>query len=292
MTTTFAPPATTQPAPAPARPRATPRRRSGSLTASGVLLSEWIKLRSVRSSTLTLLATAGVLLLVGALASAFNGGLLAAPADGDGGGPNGGDPTGTALAGSLLTPLIIGVLGVLVITSEYATGTIRSTMTLVPRRLPVLAAKIAVLSAVTFPVMLVASLATFWTGQALLAAGDAATAAIGDPGVLRAIVGTAAYHTGVALVGLAVGVLLRGTAAAVSVLVALVFLLPGLGALLLPARWQDDTLIYLPSNAASAFTSVVPNPDLLGTGAGIAVFAAWVAVPLLLAAVALRRRAV
>ena len=98
-------------------------------------------------------------------------------------------------------------------TSEYATGTIRSTMTFVPRRLLVLTAKALVLAAVTLPVMLVATLPTFAVGQALLGAGDAgtATASLGDDGVLRAVLSTAAYLAGIALMGLAFGALLRST---------------------------------------------------------------------------------
>lgn len=255
---------------------------------SGVLRSEWVKLRSLRSSRTTLLAAAGVLLLIGLIGAAFNGGLLAEPPDpGDAG-----DPTSTVMAGLLLAPLIIAVLGIMNITAEYATGTIRSTMTFVPRRLPVLWAKAAVLTAVALPVMVVASLVTFLSGQALLDAGDAATASLTDPGVLRAVLGSGIYLTGIAVMGLAFGTLLRGTAVAISALFGLIFLVPGLGSFLLPASVQDNVLLYLPSNAASSFTSVAPGPELLGTASGAAVFAAWVIVPLLLAAAALKRRSV
>lgn len=261
------------------------------VTFRGVLVSEWIKLRSVRSSTWTLLATGGTMLLVGALAAALNGGLLTAP-EGEGEAPGLGDPTGTVLSGSMIAALIIGVLGVMLITSEYATGLIRTTMTLVPKRLNVLWAKVTVLTAVTLPVMVVASLATFFVGQGLLGAGDSATASLGDDGVLRAVLGTGVYLTGIAVMGLAAGTLLRSTASAISALVGLLFLLPVLGTFLLPASWQDDVLPYLPSNAASAFTSVNPTPDLLSTGTGALVFAAWVVVPVVGAAVALKRRPV
>ena len=263
------------------------------VTLAGVLHSEWIKLRSVRSTAWSYVAAAGTLLFFGAIAAAFTGGLLAAAEEGpdDAGGS---DPTGTVLSGVPLVALIIGVLGVIAMTSEYATGTIRSTMTFVPQRLKVLSAKALVLAAVTLPVMLVATLATFFIGQALLGAGDAGTvtASLGDEGVLRAVLGTALYLAGIALMGLAFGSLLRSTPAALSVLFTLIFLLPGLGSFLLPASLRDDVLSHLPSNAGSAFTSVTPSPDLLPAWEGAAVFAAWVIVPLAIAAVRLVRRPV
>jgi ABC-2 type transport system permease protein len=260
------------------------------VTASGVLRSEWVKLRSIRSSRVTLLAAAATLLLLGAIAAAVSGGLIGEPPDG--GAHEAGDPTSIALSGMTFVALIIGVLGVMTITSEYAKGTIRSTMTFVPRRLPVLWAKVTVLIAVTLPVMVVASLATFVVGQALLDAGDGATASLGDPGVLRVVLGSGIYLTGVTVMGLALGTLLRGTGVAISTLFALVFLVPGLGAFLLPESVRDDVLLYLPSNAGTSFTSVAPGPELLSAGAGAVVFAVWTVVPVLAAAVALMRRPV
>ncbi len=256
----------------------------------GVLRSEWIKLRSVRSTFTTYAAAAGLLLFFGTLAAAFTGGLLTSPDEG--GGPPASDPTATVLGGSLLVALVVGTLGALAMTNEYSNGTIKTALAFVPRRVPVLAAKAVVLAAVTFPVMVVSTLATFFIGQAVLGAGDpgTATASLGDPGVLRAVLGTAAYLTGVTLMGLAFGALLRSTATALSALFALIFLVPGLGSVLLPTSIQDNVLVYLPSNAASAFTSVAPSADLLGTGAGAAVFAAWVLIPLVGAAVAMVRR--
>jgi len=200
------------------------------------------------------------------------------------------NPAGATLQGVLLAQLIIGVLGVTVITSEYSSGMIRSTLAAVPSRLPVLLAKAAVVACVTFPVMLVTALTAFFAGQLLIGSGDLATASISDPGVLGAIVGTAGYLTGVALMGLAVGTLLRSTAAAISTLFAVVFLLPGLGMLLLPESIRDSVLKFLPSSAGESFMSVLAVPGQLGAGAGTAVFVAWVAVPLVAAAVVLRRR--
>ena len=142
--------------------------------------------------------------------------------------------------------------------------------------------------------MLLATVATFLVGQALLGAGDAgtATASLSDDGVLRAVLSTAVYLAGIALLGLAFGTLLRSTPAALSALFVLIFLLPGLGSFLLPASVRDDVLPYLPSNAGDAFTSVTPTPDLPPAGEGALVFAAWVLVPLAVAAVQLARRPV
>ncbi len=262
------------------------------ITTAGLLQSEWIKLRSVRSTAWSYVAAAGILLFFGSIAAAFTGGLLASP-DEDGG-PGFTDPTGTVLSGVPLVALVVGVLGVIAMTSEYATGTIRSTLTFVPRRTRVLLAKAAVLAGVSLPVMLLATLATFLVGQALLGAGDAgtATASLSDDGVLRAVLSTAVYLAGIALLGLAFGTLLRSTPAALSALFVLIFLLPGLGSFLLPATVRDDVLPYLPSNAGAAFTSVTPTPDLLSAGQGALVFAAWVLVPLAVAAVQLARRPV
>jgi len=179
---------------------------------------------------------------------------------------------------------------VLVMTSEYATGTIRTTLALVPKRLPVLWAKAIIVAVVAFPTMLATSFVALFAGQALIGSGGLATASLGDPGVLGAVIGTAAYLTGIALLGLAIGTLLRSTAASISTRVALVFLLPGLGALLLPASWKDNVLQYLPTNAGSSFTDVQASAGQLSTGAGAAVFAAWVLLPLAFAAIALKRR--
>ena len=118
------------------------------------------------------------------------------------------------------------------------------------------------------------------------------TGSLGDSGVLRAVLGSGVYLTGVALIGLALGTIMRGTAAAISVLFGLIFLVPGLAAFLPPAGVRDNVLLYLPPNAGASFTSVIPDPELLGSRAGAVVFAGWVVVPLLAAAVALRRRPV
>jgi uncharacterized protein YjeT (DUF2065 family) len=253
------------------------------LTFAGVLRSEWVKLRSLRSSALTLASAAIIMISVGLIFAATFG------SDSDG--VNGvTDPTGITLSGGMFAQLVVGVLGVLNIAGEYSTGMIRSTVTGVPSRVPVLAGKVVVVAGTVFPAMLAAALVVFFSGQSFMKGNGHPAAAIGDTGVPGALLGSAVTMTGVALLGLALGALMRNTAGAISALVGLVFIVPGLGSLVLPASWRDDVLKFLPSNAGDAFAAITPAPNLLGAGAGAAVFAAWVVVPLLAAALLLRRR--
>ncbi|AWB92134.1 ABC transporter permease subunit [Aeromicrobium chenweiae] len=256
------------------------------ITMRGVMRSEWTKIRSVRSNMVTLAAAAGILLCIGLIFSAMVGGVIGSTqTDVEG------DTIGAALAGIQVAQLIIGVLGVLVITSEYSTGMIRTSLTSVPSRIPVFGAKVVVLAVTTLVALGASAFVAFFAGQALIASGDIATASLGDPGVLRAVIGSAVFLAGTALMGLAVGALLRSTAGAISVLFGVIFLLPALGTIMLPAGSRDDVLQYLPSIAGSSFTSVAPEASILSPAAGAAVFAAWVVVPLLAAAVAFKRRA-
>jgi len=241
------------------------------VTQARVIKSEWIKFWSLRSTTVTLIAS--VLLFVGI-------GLLAAQISGDGSGTgarrNGStNPIDISLAGVNFAQLVLGTLGVLLMSGEYGTGMIRSTLAAVPRRLPVLWAKIAVFTGVVFPLMLVAGLVAFLGGQAII--GDAG-ASLGDPGAWRAIVGSAAYVTGAGLLGLALGALLRSTPAAISTFFGVMFLLEGVVQLLLPSSWRDTVGPYLPSQAGSAMGAVAEQSGSLAPWAGLAVFLAYLVV--------------
>ncbi|GGM87560.1 ABC transporter permease [Lentzea pudingi] len=252
-------------------------------TFGGVVRGEWVKLRSVRSSGFAVLGAALTMIVAGLVFAATIG----TDSDGADGVT---DPAGITLSGAIFAQLLTGVLGVLLMSGEYATGMIKPTLTAVPSRLPVLAGKVAVLVGTVFPAVLASAFVVFFAGQVVMGNAGLPTARIGDAGVLGAVVGSAVTMTGVAVLGLALGALLRTTAGAVSTLVFLVFLAPGLGGLLLPASWRDNAVKFLPSSAAEAFTQVAPAPGLLGAPAGAAVFSAWVVVPLLAAAVLLRRR--
>ncbi|SHM92100.1 ABC transporter permease subunit [Cryptosporangium aurantiacum] len=250
------------------------------VTIGRVIRSEWIKLRSLRSTAITLGAALVVVIGFGLLAASV--------VSGDGGGPGGGpiDPTDLSLSGVTLGQLILGVLGVLVIAGEYSTGMIRATLAAVPTRLPVLWAKVVVFGGVTLVVSLVATVAAFLAGQAALGADGVA---LGDDGTLRAVFGAAIYLTGIGLLGLALGAILRHTAGAIGALVGLILILPTMVGLL-PDSWSEPLTKILPSNAGSAFMSADPASTLLSSGAGLAVFIAWIVGALAVAAVLMRRR--
>ena len=233
-----------------------------------------------------LLTTVGL----GAIAAASTPGAVESPdGGGRGGGPGGGDALSTVLAGSMLAVVLVGVLGVLVGAREYGSGMMRSSLAAVPARLPVLWAKVVAFLLAVVPVVLVGVLAAYAVGMAVLDAGGVATVPWSDEGTPRVVLGTAGYVLGMGLIGLALGLLLRSTAGAISALLAGVLVLPTLAGALLPDAW-DGVLKYLPSNAASAFTSAVPPQSMLSAGTGAAVFVAWIVVGLAGAAVALTRR--
>jgi ABC-2 type transport system permease protein len=263
---------------------------TGTLAAGGqrvtlprVVRMEWIKFWTLRSTVYTLAITVLLVAGIGAIFASVVG-------SGDGPGADDfGDPTSISLGGATLASLAIATLGVLTSAGEYATGTIRATLAAVPARLPVLWAKVAVFAAATFGIMLAAVLGAFLIGQAILSSRGLDSVGLGDSGVLAAVAGAAFYLTGAGLIGLAVGALLRNTAAAITTVVGVLFLLPGVFQLL-PQSWNDNVGPYLPSNAATAFMSVTATDGSLSAGAGLAVFAGYLAVLLAAAAGLLKRR--
>jgi ABC-2 type transport system permease protein len=252
------------------------------VTLPRVIRSEWIKLRSVRSTVVTLgfagiaVAAFGVLISVLGSGNAIGGdGEVVA------------DPAGNSLFGTNVAQLVLGVLGALLITSEYSTGLIRATLTAVPKRLPVLWAKVVVITAVTFAMMVAAVSVAFFAGQALYG-GAGAGASLLDPGVPRALLGAAVLPTAIAVMGVALGALLRDTATAVGTLVGTLFIVPLL-LQTLGGVWAD-LAAYLPSEAGQAMSTLVEDPERLSPLAGFVVVVGWVGALLGGAAIALRRR--
>lgn len=255
----------------------------GRVTPVRAVRAEWIKLFSLRSSWITLAVAVVAVIGLGALFSAVTNTHWSELRPQERLNFN---PVGVSLRGVMLAQLVIGVLGALVITGEYATGMIRSSLMAVPRRVPVLVAKAVVFAGVTFVLMLVSAFIAFFVGQAAL--GSHGTT-LGAGHALRPIVGVALYLTVVALFALGLGFVLRNTAGTIATLFGLLLVVPGL-ARLLPDTWQPHVLPYLPSNAGASVFQVHPDPGMLGTWAGFGVFCAWAAAALVLGAVLLRRR--
>jgi ABC-type transport system involved in multi-copper enzyme maturation permease subunit len=199
------------------------------------------------------------------------------------------DAIDAGVGGYHLAQLAIGVLGVLLISGEYATGMIRSTFMAVPRRLPVLWAKALVFSAITFALMLVSSFVSFFGVQAIVAQRHV-QAHLGDPHALRVVIGSALFLTVLGLLAVGIGGLVRNTAGGIAVFVGLLFVLPGITALL-PSSVSDVVSPYLPLNAGFAVTtSTFENSHHLAPWVGFAVFCGYAAVALAAAAVGLVRR--
>ena len=257
---------------------------TGDVTLARVIYAEWTKLWSLRSTRWTL--GLAVLLVIGidVLATAQAAQQWTA-ADVHGGTA---DPTFQSLGGLLAAQIPIGVLGVLTLSGEYATGMIHATFGLVPRRLPVLWAKTIVFAGVTFVLMLATLLIAFLIGQSIL--GPDLNVGLGSPHVIGAILGSAAYLTLIGVVGLALGALLRHTAGAVSTLLGAMLALPVLFEIF--GQWLHSAERYLPMLVAEAVASTQPThvTDLLSPAAALLAMCGYAVVGLGAAALVLVRR--
>lgn len=243
--------------------------------------SEWIKFRTLRS-TWAVLGGAVVGLIGIGLVVAHNTAHLSANLQPD-------DVVGSStLQGYYLGQLLIGALGVLFVSGEYSTGAIRSTLTAVPRRVPVLWAKAIVFTAVVLVTTVVASFVAFLAAQALIS-GTRPGFSLSDPGVLRVVTGTGVYLTLIGLIGAALGWIVRNTPGALVSYFALVLVVPVLLGNVL-GTWGRDVSHYLPSVAGGSFVSSVAEPGALHPWPGLLVLVVWVVALTGLAAVRLRRR--
>jgi ABC-2 type transport system permease protein len=266
-------------------PASLPRTPTGSrVTQSRVVLSEWTKLRSVRSTRWSLLVAVSATVGIAALACAVVSHHYPQMSAGDRADFH---PLEVTFAGVQLAQLAIGVLGVLVITAEYSTGMIRSSLTAVPKRLPVLWAKAAVYGLVILLLMIPATLAAFFIGQALLAPHHI-DIAFSHPGVPRAVIGAALYLTVVGLFGLGLGAIVRNTAGGIAAFAAIMFVLPPL-LNVLPASWNRAISPYLPLAAGESIMSITPG-DQLSPWIGLGLFGGYAAAALGIAALLLTRR--
>ena len=214
------------------------------VTQARVIRSEWTKFRSLRSTLYTLLTAVVLMIGIGAIFSAVTASQYHTFGASDRASFS---PVITSLEGTVFAVVAFGVLGVLVMSGEYSTGMIRSSLTAVPRRLPVLWGKMAVFAGTVFGLSLIASLLSFFLGQALLS-GHHLSVALTAPGALRSVIGAALYVTVAGLIGVALGALFRNTAAGISTFVGVFFVIPPLTELL-PASVGNHVTPYLPSNA-------------------------------------------
>jgi len=261
-------------------------------TVPRVIRSEWIKLATLRSTWATVLATVLVIVGFGVLAALVASGDVKTGPGGapPGGGTAGTNPLTTVLAGANLAVLIIAVLGSMIGAREYSTGMIRTTFSAVPRRLPVLWGKLLSFAAAAVPAVTVGVLSAFFAGMAVLHANGATTLTWTDDGVARVLLGEVYNIVGLGVIGLALGILLRSTAAAIGTVIGAVLFIPTLASALLPSSW-DAVLKYLPSNAATAFTTLHQTTgNWLSPGTGALVFTAWIVLAVAGAAWALLRR--
>ncbi len=265
-------------------------RADARLGFGGVLRSEWIKFTSLRStywtSGIILLVWVGFALLMAGFSDFAAQGLaeedlrqyLA---------------VFPATIGVNVGVLVAGILGVLSFSGEYSTGMIRSSLTAVPARLPVLAAKAFVVFAWSFLLGALSVTLSFLASQPFFAADDLASAP--DGSVLLAFLGAAVYLGLIALFGLGIGALVRAGAGGIAIVVGVIMVLPIVGGILGNwIDWMSDVLEVLPSQVGMNLTGIEGNPlfgePAYGVGASLLILAAWSAVALTLGAVALKGR--
>ncbi len=237
-----------------------------------VVTSEWTKLRSVRSTKWTL-AIAAVTAIAGSVIMAVSS---------RGGGDQPFDPVASIYFAWLEYPaLAVGVLGVLAFTSEFSTGQIRTTFTAVPKRRTVLAAKACVVGGVTLVVGEALSFIAFFLSEAIVSPHHAAIG-LEDPGALRAVAAAGLCVSTIALLGVALGAIIRHTAGALVALPTLLYL--PLVLLSLPAPWDSRLGKYTTLMASYQLVSLHPKTDLLSPLLSLLVLLAWPAASLIVAA--------
>ena len=264
-------------------PRLAQRSR---VTQARVALSEWTKFVSLRSTRWSL--GVGFLLTI-ALPIVFGAVTASHWAHMSAGERAGRNPLDIALAGVNVAQLAIAVLGVLVITGEYSTGMIRSSLIAVPKRLPVLWAKIGVYAVVSFVLTVPAVIIAFFASQAVLSRHHILQISFGDPGVARSLLGGALYVTLVGIFALGIGAIVRNTAGGIATFAGIFFVIPPLMNIL-PVSWNNAISRYLPSEAGRQLFSLHQGAHSLSPTMGGLLMLGYCALAVAVAAVLLVRR--
>ena len=262
----------------------TPAPNTGTMLLA-TMRSEWTKLRTVRSTFWTLTFTVVAMLGLGALFTALEAARWDRRSPAEIAEFN---PLLYSLAGMNLAPLSVGVLGVLVMTSEYATGAITSTLAATPQRLMLLAAKVATFAVAVGAVSVASTMGAFLLGQAILGPNHGGLS-IADPGVLRGLLGGATFLVAIGVIAVGLGAALRRSAGAAAALFGMLLVLPGL-VTLLPGTWDERVGKLLPGAAGAAMSSPERVTRLLSPANAALVLGAWAAVALAVGALALTRR--
>ena len=263
---------------------------SGRAGFGGTLRSEFTKIGSVRSTYWTLLMLFAVSVGIGAAISAVVAADWSQPLT-PGAPPNVYDPTQISMVALLvLGQLVIVVPGALMLSAEYSTGMIRTSLIAMPRRIVLYATKAVAFAAVALVVSLVTAFTAFFLGQALLASSHH-SATLAGPGVLRAVIGSALYLTLCGLFAFAAAAIIRNTAAAITAMIGLLFVLPVL-VNVLPDGWGTDLVRWLPTSAARAISATVgrQDPHLFSPWGQLTVFAVYTAVLLVVGGILFRKR--
>jgi ABC-type transport system involved in multi-copper enzyme maturation permease subunit len=260
---------------------------SGKAGLRGTLASEWTKIRSVRSTYWTLLALVVIGVGLGALVSWAGATHIAHQGHGA---PIGFDATRhSQIVFTYFGSLVLMVLGAMVITAEYSTGMIRTSLTMMPRRGSVFAAKLIVFAVVGLVISLVTSFVAFFVGQALMhSTGVAAT--ITGPDVLRAIIGCALYVVLIGIMSYALGTVIRHTAGTIATMVGILFIVP-LITNFLPQNWINDITRWLPTTAGDAITTTIGSqPNEFSAWGQLAVTLGYAVVLLIIGGFLFRKR--
>jgi ABC-2 type transport system permease protein len=257
------------------------RRMTQPVTLRRVIASEWIKFRTLRSTVAVLTAAVVGMLLI-AMIVAYNTRHLTVNLQPDD------HVQSSTLQGYYLAQLLIGALGVLFVTGEYSTGMIRSTFAAVPKRLPVVWAKLIVFVAVTLTSMVGISVIAFLCAQGLLSRYRTGYS-LGDPGVLRVVIGTGMYLTLIGIVAATIGWIVRSTPGSLVAYVGVILVIPILFGSVL-GNWGKDVAEVMPSEAGASFVQTIREPHTLTPWTGIGVLAIWAIVGISIALLQLRRR--
>jgi hypothetical protein len=260
-----------------------PATVAGPVTQARVVRAEWTKLRALRSTRWSTLTAIVLIVGLGAIVASsgtpyqISGSNTAAVG------------ISTALLGVLFAQLVVGMLGVLAFSGEYGTGMIRATLAVVPSRLPVLWAKVIVLAGLVLPVSMLCAFLDYFVAAAIESSRGGSAFSLSDPGVLRTVIGSSLYLTVVVIIALALGALLRKTAAGLSVFGAVFFVIP----IVVAALPHNITgfASYLPTNAGGAlWGDPQTTAHALSPWTGFACLCGYAIVLTALAAWQLRRR--